>query len=264
MSTSKVDPRARSKGVAERLPPLHPARQELVNISSLTSAVVARARVRALRTLCRRSGDAILVAQLDLLLARSSRHRDRPDIECEICGKAAERYLRTRENPAVCREHSSLLARTRDMRAIGVMLRDPSLEFLGALVNHASAIRLQLDDKSDPNALGVLWPRLLADHRSMLSIWRSCCEPYPDSTYTPEPADNYPITSSLWEMVSNSARARDAEASASNGRAGGRPRNQKQEQEIRRLAKHGLTQKEIAARLGTAQCQVSRVLRRVL
>ncbi len=261
MSTSKVDPRARSKGVAERLPPLHPARQELVNISSLTSAVVARARVRALRTLCRRSGDAILVAQLDLLLARSSRHRDRPDIECEICGKAAERYLRTRENPAVCREHSSLLARTRDMRAIGVMLRDPSLEFLGALVNHASAIRLQLDDKSDPNALGVLWPRLLAEQRSMLSIWRSCCDPYPDLTY---PTDHYPITSTLWEVVSAAARARDAEASARNGRAGGRPRNQKQEQEIRRLAKHGLTQKEIAARLGTAQCQVSRVLRRVL
>ena len=264
MSTSKVDPRIRAKALAERLPRLHPAHQELVNISRLTSALVARSRVRALRTLCRRSGDAILVAELDSLLARAPRLEDRPDIECEICGKVAERYLRTRENPAVCREHSSLLARTRDMRAIGVMLRDPSLEFLGALVNHSSAILLQLDDKGDPNALGVLWPRLLADHRSMLSIWRSCCEPYPDSTYTPEPADNYPITSSLWEMVSNSARARDAEASASNGRAGGRPRNQKQEQEIRRLAKHGLTQKEIAARLGTAQCQVSRVLRRVL
>lgn len=243
--------------------------RELCGISCCSSLVAARSRVRALRTRARRAGLGDLVAALEGLLKGPRKDKGRPEI-CEICGADAVRFLRKPRWLGVCEEHSRAPARARDLRRIHAVLRDPPPEFFEALVRYESAISLTaLDDERDPGAMAPVWRRHVATPLSagstdkVLSVWQACCDPYPDSSYQPEPEWKPPITANLWCVVSDLAHARDAEASVRNGQqGGGRPRDQHQEKEIVRFAKRGLKQVEIAAKVGTTQCQVSRVLRR--
>ena len=267
------DPRLDAKHLADQLSSVAMVsfQNELCGISCCSSFAAARSRVRALRTRARRAGLGDLVAALEGLLKGPREDKGRPEI-CEICGAGAVRFLRKPIWLGVCEEHSRAPARARDLRRIHAVLRDPPPEFFEALVRYESSIGLTaLDDESDPGAMAPVWRRHIATPLSargstdkVLSVWRACCDPYPDSSYQPDWKPPELITASLWCLVSEIAHARDAEASVRNGQqGGGRPRDQHQEKEIARLAARGLTQKAIATKLGTAQCQVSRVLRRL-
>jgi DNA-binding CsgD family transcriptional regulator len=268
------DPRLDARRLADQLSSIAMVsfQNELSGIACCASAAAARSRVRALRTRARRAaGLGDLVAALDALL--KGPRRDKGGFEsCVICGSDAVRFLRKPSWLGVCEEHSRAPARARDLRRIRACMLDPPPEFFEALNRYSSAIILTaLDDEMDPIAMASVWRRHIATPLSargstdkVLSVWRACCDPYPDSSYQPDWKPPELITASLWCLVSEIAHARDAEASVRNGQqGGGRPRDQHQEKEIARLAARGLTQKAIATKLGTAQCQVSRVLRRL-
>lgn len=278
MAANRADPRMGAKELASRLPTPHPlphgklfleeARDELLGVSRCVSVVAARSRVRTLRTRARRAGgqDA-LVNDLDLLLSKNTPGGYGPEYECVFCGAPAVRCLRNSPYPSVCETHSVASSRARDLRAIHRVLLDPPDEFFSALIANWSAILLEFDNyaPSPPSqeTMRRHWPRVLsvtpsATAREVLALWGFCCGAYPELRETPPP-----ITSSLWSVASAEAVARDAMASAQNGQQGGRPRDERQEKAIARLAARGLTQKAIAAKLETAQCQVSRVLRRL-
>jgi DNA-binding CsgD family transcriptional regulator len=274
MARYQHDLRLDAKRLADQMSGIAPAsfQNELSGIACCTSLAAARSRVRALRTKARRAGLGDLVSALEELLKGPREDKGRPEI-CEICGADAVRFLRKPIWLGVCEEHSRAPARARDLRRIHAVLRDPPPEFFEALVRYESAIQLPLEAEgeyaSNPDApVNWLWRRLLtrspiASSPDVWSLWNACCTPAPDSSYRPEPEWTPPITADLWQVVSNIAHARDAEASVRNGQqGGGRPRDQHQEKEIARLAARGLTQKAIAAKLGTTQCQVSRILRR--
>ena len=275
MARYQHDPRIDAMRLADHLSGIAMVsfQNELSGIACCSSAAAARSRVRALRTKARRAGLGDLVSALEDLLKGPREDKGRPEI-CGICGSAAVRFLRKPSGLGVCEEHSRARARARDLRRIRAVLRDPPPEFFEALVRYESAIHLPLEAEgeavSNPDALiDWCWRRLLTrspitSPPDVWSLWNACCTPAPDSSYRPEPEWTPPITADLWQVVSDIARARDAEASVRNGQQhGGRHRDQNQEKEIARLAARGLTQKAIAAKLGTTQCQVSRVLRRL-
>ena len=282
MARHQHDPRVDAKHLADRTSSIAMVsfQNELYGISRCLSAAAARSRVRALRTKARREGLGHLVAALEGLL-KGPRARDEKSDgwyeTCVICGSDAVRYLRKPSFPEVCEEHSTARDRDRDLRSIRACLLDPPPEFFEALGRCESAIQLSLEEVGEdasnlhaPIAIGVLWRRLLARHpitstSDVWRLWQWCCDPYPNSSLDREfESPDPPITQSLWSVVSDWARARDAEASVRNGQQyGGRPRDQHQENEITRLAKRGMKQVEIAAQVGTTQCQVSRVLRRL-
>ena len=273
MARYQHDPRLDAKHLADQLSGVAMVsfQNELCGISCCSSSAAARSRVRALRTKARRAGLGDLVSALEELLKGPREDKGRPEI-CEICGADAVRFLRKPIWLGVCEEHSRAPARARDLRRIHAVLRDPPPEFFEALVRYESSIGLTaLDDESDPGAMAPVWRRHIATPLSardstgkVLSVWQMCCDPYPDASYNPNRKPLEVITASLWCVVSDIAHARDAEASVRNGQQhGGRHRDQHQEKEIARLARRGLKQVEIAAKVGTTQCQVSRVLRRL-
>lgn len=278
MARYQHDPRIAAKRLGHQMsisrPLAHVSFQnELFGIACCSSVAAARSRVRALRTEARRAGLGDLVTSLDALLRGPREERDKGGFEsCVICGSDAVRWLRKPSWLEVCEEHSNAPPRARDLRRIRAILLSPPPEFFEALNRYSSAIILTaLDDESDPGAMAPVWHRHVAKPLSargsdkVLSVWRACCDRYPDSSRDREfePPDP-PITQSLWSVVSGWAHARDTEASVRNGQqGGGRPRDKRQEKEIARLARRGLKQVEIAAKVGTTQCQVSRVLRRL-
>ena len=274
MTTYHTDPRMGAKALAGRLPPLslgkrflEDARNELLGVSRCVSVVVARSRIRALRTRARRAGESALVNDLDLLLTKSA-VPTAPEYECVFCGGHAVRCLRNSPYLSVCETHSVAGNRARDLRAIHRVLLAPPDEFFDALAGPPlSAILLSLEsESSNIETMRHRWLHLLSEQQitpeapaeRVLAFWGACCAAYPETWETPPP-----ITSLLWSVVSAESVARDAMASAQNGQQGGRPRDERQEKAIARLAARGLTQKAIAAKLGTAQCQVSRALRRL-
>ena len=273
-TTYRHDPRMDAKILAETDARFKSVRERLLDIASHTKVGAARLRVKWLIIEVRRNArqdNKGLVAILESLLKKPKSDAGGYE-ECVICGASAVRCLRKPPYPAVCEKHSLAPARARDLRRIHAVLRDPPPEFFPALSLYESALTLTaLDDEMDPGDMAPVWRRHIATPLSarssadkVLSVWRACCGPYPDSSYQPEPEWKPPITANLWCVVSDLARARDAEASVRNGQhGGGRPRDQHQEKEIARLAKRGLKQVEIAAKVGTTQCQVSRVLRRL-
>ena len=276
MARYQHDPRVDAKHLADRTSSIAMVsfQNELYGISRCLSAPAARSRVRALRTKARREGLGHLVAALEGLL-KGPRARDEKSDgwyeTCVICGSDAVRYLRKPSFPEVCEKHSHPQPRARDLRSIRACLLDPPREFFEVLVAGASAMLLAFDGTTDPVAMAPAWRNIIKPlagqegSTEALALWQACCDPYPDSSLDREfesPAP--PITQSLWSVVSDWARARDAEASVRNGQQyGGRPRDQHQENEIARLAKRGMKQVEIAAQVRTTQCQVSRVLRRL-
>lgn len=284
MAANRADPRMGARELANRLPIpraptlgkrfLEEARDELLGVSRCVSVVVARSRIRTLRTRTRRAGGQDALAHdLDLLLSKKDAPCG-PEYECVFCGDHAVRCLRHTPHLSVCEAHSVAGNRARDLRAIRRVLLNPPDEFFSALIAHWSAVLLDFDNYTPSRSTGSStvktmrrhWARFLAHHQMthsapterVLSLWGFCCTAYPEMWEDPPP-----ITSYLWSVVAAEATARDAEASARNGQQGGRPRDKKREREIARLAARGLTQKEIATKLGTAQCQVSRVLRRL-
>lgn len=283
MTANRADPRIGAQVLADRLlipralTPgkrfLEEAQDELFAVSRCVSAVVARSRIRALRTRARRAGESVLVNDLDLLLTEGRSAPNGPaasGYECVFCGDCAVRFLRNWPYHPVCGVHSAATARARDLCAIHRMLLDPSDAFFAALILYPSTILLEVEDRAiGPSTVETIrhhWPRFLSEYQmtsrapaqKVLAFWQFCCDPYPETWETPSP-----IASNLWNVVFTEARDRDAMASAQNGQQGGRPRDERQEKAIARLAARGLTQKAIAAKLGTAQCQVSRVLRRL-
>lgn len=295
MATYRRDPRMEAKRLADQIRADHMRAgtpypepellDGLLSVSRCTSASLARARVRAL--MAKASDHAIDKSQwtvmyllwlgdagFESLLSKAMAADPGGDESCCICGKVAVRYLRKSPYPAVCKRHSQTQPRLHDLRIIRVCLLDPPPEFFEALVRYESSISLvALDDETDPVAMAPVWRRCVArplaaqdaGPTEVLALWRTCCDPYPSSSrdceFKPPPQ---PLTSRLWGWVSDWARARDAEASIRNGQqAGGRPRDKRQEKEVVRLVKRGISQKAIAARLGTSRCQVARVLRRL-
>ncbi len=273
-TTYRHDPRMDAKILAETDARFKSVRERLLDIASHTKVGAARLRVKWLIIEVRRNArqdNKGLVAILESLLKKPKSDAGGYE-ECVICGASAVRCLRKPPYPAVCEKHSLAPARARDLRRIHAVLRDPPPEFFEALVVHESAIMLTaLHDEMDPGAMAPVWRRHIATPLSargstgkVLSLWRACCDPYTDSSYQPDWKPPELITASLWCLVSEIAHARDAEASVRNGQqGGGRPRDKRQEKEIVRLAKRGLKQVEIAAKIRTTQCQVSRVLRRL-
>ncbi len=284
MAANRADPRMGAKELANRLPIpraptlgkrfLEEARDELLGVSRCVSVVVARSRIRTLRTRTRRAGGQDALAHdLDLLLLSQKNAPYGPEYECVFCGGHAVRCLRNRSYLSVCETHSVASSRVRDLRAIRRVLLDPPDEFFSALIANWSAATMAFEHYTPSQSTGSVtvktmrrhWPRFLFEHQitaraptqKVLAFWQFCCGPYPELWETPPP-----ITDHLWRVVSAESVARDAKASARNGQQGGRPRNERQEKVIVRLAARGLTQKAIAAKLGTTQCQVSRTLRR--
>ena len=277
MARYQHDPRLDARRLADQMSSIAMVsfQRELFGISRCPNAAVARSRVRALRTKARREGLGDLVAALERLLKGPRAEDERSDggyEACVICGSDAVRYLRKPSSPEVCEEHSRARIRARALRSIRACLLDPPPEFFEALVRYESSISLvALDDEADPIAMASVWRRRLAKplaaqgSTKVLALWRACCDPYPNGSRDREfESPDPPITQSLWSVVSGWAHARDTEASVRNGQqGGGRPQDKRQENEIARLAKCGMKQVEIAAKVGTTQCQVSRVLRRL-
>ena len=278
MAANRADPRMGARELANRLPIpraptlgkrfLEEARDELLGVSRCVSVVVARSRIRTLRTRTRRAGGQDALAHdLDLLLSKKDAPCG-PEYECVFCGDHAVRCLRHTPHLSVCEAHSVAGNRARDLRAIHRVLLAPPDEFFDALAGPPlSAILLSLEsESSNIETMRHRWLHLLSEQQitpeapaeRVLAFWGACCAAYPETWETPPP-----ITSLLWSVVSAESVARDAMASAQNGQQGGRPRDERQEKAIARLAARGLTQKAIAAKLGTAQCQVSRALRRL-
>lgn len=295
MATYRRDPRMEAKRLADQMraarmrtgaPEPEPELLDgLLSVSRCTCARVARGRVREL--MAKASDHAVDKSQwavmyclwlgddgFESLLSKVVTEESARSESCCICGKVAVRYLRKSPYPAVCKRHSQTQPRLHDLRIIRVCLLDPPPEFFEALVRYESSISLvALDDETDPVAMAPVWRRRVArplaaqdaGSTEVLALWRTCCDPYPSSSRDCEfEPPLQPLTSRLWGWVSDWARARDAEASIRNGQqAGGRPRDKRQEKEVVRLVKRGISQKAIAARLGTSRCQVSRVLRRL-
>lgn len=288
MATYRRDPRMEAKRLADEIRaartrtgvPEPELIDGLLSVSRCTSAFLARARVRDLMAKASDSIDKIQKPIMYLLwmgddgfeslLLKTVAEESVRSESCCICGKVAVRYLRKSPYPAVCKQHSQTQTRMHALRTIRACLLDPAHEFFEALVRYESAILLALDDLTDPVAMARVWrnaikPLAGQGSTKVLEFWQSCCDPYPNSSRDREFESQVPpITQSLWSVVSHLARVRDAESSAMNGRLhGGRHRDEAQERKIVRLVKQGVSQKAVAAKLGTSRSQVSRVLRRL-
>ena len=271
MAVQRRDPRLDAKRLAELLvdPALRHDMLERRRLGWLVSGLEAAAatthrthalrRIRELRNRARKEREADLLVLLEAMLKPpviAPPWLNAPGESCVFCGENGVRYLRKANilgRPLVCEEHSQAPHRARALRTIRAALLDPPDELLDELLAVNSFLRdaWSMDGHCD---LREGWNHSfaqepLATSADVLALWQRC---------------TIDKISRAWRIVADLARDRDAEASVRNGRAGGgRPRNKLQEKEIARLAKRGLTQAAIAARLGTDQSQVSRVLRRL-
>lgn len=273
MAAQRRDPRLDAKRLAELLvdPALRPS-LEIRRLGWLVSGLEAAAatpvrshalrRIRELRNRARKERAADLLALLEATLKPSviaPPWLNAAGENCVFCGEKGVRYLRKASilgRPLVCEEHSKSPRRAHALRIIRVALLDPPDELLAVIFGDDSFLRhaWEMEGYKNPregwNHTFACEP--LATSADVLALWQRCT------------AGGSSITPRAWEVVTSLASSRDAEASVRNGRqGGGRPRNRRQEKEIARLAKLGLTQAAIAARLGTDQSQVSRVLRRL-
>ena len=271
MTVQRRDPRLDAKQLAELLadPALRHDMLERRRLGWLVNGLEAAAatthrthalrRIRELRNRARKEREADLLVLLEALLKPpviAPPWLNAPGESCVFCGENGVRYLRKANilgRPLVCEEHSQAPHRARALRIIRAALLNPPDELLAvnSFLRDAWSMDGHWDLREGWNHSFSLEP--VSTAADVLALWQRC-------TIDKEG----PVTSRAWRIVDERARDRDAEASVRNGRArGGRPRNKLQEKEIARLAKRGLTQAAIAARLGTDQSQVSRVLRRL-